>query len=1076
MSEDNTFKSILNNFDKKQFQELNSEMSFADYLELLKEKPYLLRNSWQMIYEMIIEKGFKTIEEYRKTYIHYNFFDDAELPIIGLAPMKDALVKFIKGAAGGYGSERRILLLHGPVGSSKSTICRLLKRGLEKYSKTDEGAWYSFKWVNLPTGSEGIYTDSECECPMHEQPLKLLPQEIRKPFVDELNTLYEESLPDDRRVDAYTLKCNDELDPLCKKFMNALLKKYNGDLEKVLTNHIKVVRKVYSEADRCGIATFQPKDEKNQDSTELTGDINFRQIGNFGSDSDPRSFSFDGEFCSGNRGIIEFIEVLKLDTAFLYDLLGASQEQSIKPKKFPQISIDEAIIGHSVMGHEPVVYRHNGRIGWSTFEDFYQKFAEDASGLEVIAHNFDNSKTTWTPVVEITRHKWTGRLVTTDQKWGRVETTPNHSIYNRNGETFYPDDKNEVMAVRSVTKSEILEAIDIAPLFGDLVVDADGALNEGYTKKVQENHIRPKMPRFHHSILSKYKTNSQEMKSLLMLLVWYLTEGHTSENGVVISQASVNSLQRVQTAVHLISEAEGCITNGSKKDSAYRLELNSKILQILCENLCGKLSQNKRLPDFVFQLPESCLQYIFDELMKTDGSTKCKPEFSDEYKNEFFAYTTVSPVLAAQVGFLATLLGKDYSVHTEITKSGKTAYKIRYTKPSGVRGGRHKTCNRRTLQREVKDVWVYDIECRDVHNFACGVGLVVCHNTNDPEFQRLKSNQYMEAFRDRTTKIDVPYTLKWSEELKILEKDYGPGKVKQHIAPHTLEIAALFSVLTRLNDDKDGKISLVEKAELYDGKLLPGWTEDSVKEMKDKYPDEGMSSGISVRYLQDKISNCLANNHEYVNMFMVLNEIREGLDNSSLLTNKEQVGRYMSCVDLSLKKLTEILKAEVQKALVGDEDAIIRLCTNYIDNVMAYINKSKIKDPITGQDRKPDERLMRQIEEKIQIPETGAEDFRRQIAAFIGDLAHKNKQFRWDSNPKLRKALEAKLFEDVKDTIKLSALNVSGATVVDKDIQEKIDAIKTRLIKQYGYNERSATDVLDFIGSIFARGDLASEE
>jgi len=688
------FKRLLNNFDKQQFQTLNSEMSFSEYVDLLKEKPYLLRNTWQTIYEMILEKGYKQIEEYRKTYVYYNFFDDSDLPIIGLAQTKDALVKFIKGAAGGYGTEKRILLLHGPVGSSKSTICRLLKRGLEKYSKTDDGAWYSFKWINLPTGSEGIYTDTECECPMHEQPLKLLPQEIRKPFVEELNKIFEESLPEDRKPDAYTLKCDDELDPLCKKFMNLLLKKYNGDLEKVLENHIRVIRKVYSESDRCGIATFQPKDEKNQDSTELTGDINFRQIGNFGSDSDSRAFSFDGEFCSGNRGLIEFIEVLKLDTAFLYDLLGASQEQSIKPKKFPQISIDEAIFSH----------------------------------------------------------------------------------------------------------------------------------------------------------------------------------------------------------------------------------------------------------------------------------------------------------------------------------------------------------------------------------------------TNDPEFQKLKSNQYMEAFRDRTTKIDVPYTLKWSEELKILEKDYGPNKVKQHIAPHTLEIAALFSVLTRLMDDKDGKISLVEKAELYDGKLLPGWTEDSVKEMKDKYPDEGMSGGVSVRYLQDKISNCLANNHEYVNMFMVLNELKDGLENSSLLTNKEQVGRYVACVDLSLKKLTEILKAEVQKALVGDEDAVIRLCTNYIDNVMAYINKSKIKDPITGQDRKPDERLMRQIEEKIQIPETGAEDFRRQIAAFIGDLAHKNKQFKWDSNPKLRKALEAKLFEDVKDTIKLSALNVSGATVVDKDIQEKIDAIKTRLIKQYGYNERSATDVLDFIGSIFARGDLASEE
>ena len=690
----NKLQKVISNFNREQFKAINTEISFSEYIDLCYQNPKLIRNSWQTIYDMIMEKGSYTVEEYRKTYVNYKFFDDPDCPIVGLTPMKDSLVKFIKGAAGGYGTERRILLLHGPVGSSKSTILRLIKRNLEKYSKTDAGAWYSFKWVNLPTGADGIYNNPECECPMHEQPLKLLPKEVRGQIIADINRIHEEIATPQEKNDIYTLKCNDELDPLCNFFMNELLKRYEGDLQKVLDNHIKVVRKVYSEANRCGIATFQPKDEKNQDSTELTGDINFRNIGNFGSDSDPRSFSFDGEFCAGNRGIIEFIEALKLDTAFLYDLLGASQEQSIKPKKFAQVSIDEAIFSH----------------------------------------------------------------------------------------------------------------------------------------------------------------------------------------------------------------------------------------------------------------------------------------------------------------------------------------------------------------------------------------------TNDPEFQKLKSNQYMEAFRDRTTKIDVPYTLRWSEELRILEKDYGPGKVRQHIAPHTLEIAALWSVLTRLADDKDGKISLVEKAELYDDRLLAGWTEDSVKELKDKYPEEGMSGGISVRYLQDKISNCLANNHDYVNMFMVLNELRDGLDHCSLLTNKEQVGRYITCIDLAVKKLTEILKAEVQKALVGDKEAIKRLCSNYIDNLMAYINKSKIKDQITGQDRKPDERLMRQIEEKIQIPDTGCDDFRRQIAAFIGHLAHEGKIFQWDSNPKLRKALEAKLFEDVKDTIKLSALNMSGASVVDKDLQEKIDAVKTRLVKEFGYNERSATDVLEFVGGIFSRGDLAEDE
>src|SRR5678815_1137616 len=110
---------------------------------------------------------------------------------------------------------------------------------------------------------------------------------------------------------------------------------------------IECYRFVFSEQDRVGIGTFQPKDEKNQDSTELTGDINYRLIAEYGSDSDPRAFNFDGEFHVANRGLVEFIEILKLDVAFLYDLLGATQEHAVKPKKFAQTDIDLVILGHT---------------------------------------------------------------------------------------------------------------------------------------------------------------------------------------------------------------------------------------------------------------------------------------------------------------------------------------------------------------------------------------------------------------------------------------------------------------------------------------------------------------------------------------------------------------------------------------------------------------------------------------------------------------------------------------------------------------------------------------------------------
>ena len=146
---------------------------------------------------------------------------------------------------------------------------------------------------------------------------------------------------DDRRV-----HIEGELDPFCRFMYYQRLKKYDGDWSRVAED-VRVKRVILSEKDRIGIGTFQPKDEKNQDATELTGDINYRKIAEYGSDSDPRAFNFDGEFNIANRGIIEFVEVLKLDVAFLYDLLGASQEHRIKPKKFAQTDIDEVIIGHT---------------------------------------------------------------------------------------------------------------------------------------------------------------------------------------------------------------------------------------------------------------------------------------------------------------------------------------------------------------------------------------------------------------------------------------------------------------------------------------------------------------------------------------------------------------------------------------------------------------------------------------------------------------------------------------------------------------------------------------------------------
>ena len=661
------------------FREQSWTGTFAQYLDVVRREPRVTRTAFERIYDMILERGVREYVDNRKKIVHYDFFDDVtnagEDAIYGLDIPLMKLVNIFKSAAQRYGTERRVILLHGPVGSSKSTIARLLKKGLEAYSRTHAGALYTFGWVRDLDKREEVVP-----CPMHEEPLHLVPNELRAVVLQEMNA--------NTGAGDYLVGIDGDLCPFCRQEYRELMTKYGGDWTRVL-NHVQVRRLLLSAQDRIGIGTFQPKDEKNQDSTELTGDINYRKIAEYGSDSDPRAFNFDGEFNIANRGMIEFIEVLKLDVAFLYELLGASQEHLIKPKKFPQTFIDEVILGH----------------------------------------------------------------------------------------------------------------------------------------------------------------------------------------------------------------------------------------------------------------------------------------------------------------------------------------------------------------------------------------------TNEPEYRRLQNNEYMEALRDRTVKVDIPYITRLSEEIKIYRKDYNSGKIKgKHIAPHTIEMAAMWAVLTRLEEPKKHNLSVMQKLKLYNGKSLPGYTEDNVKELRKEAAREGMD-GISPRYVQDKISNALVAelDQRCVNPFMVLNELDAGLKGHSLITSEEQRQRFRELLDDVRREYEDIVKNEVQRAIAADEAAISRLCGNYVDNIKAYTQKEKVRNPYTGQDEEPDERLMRSIEEKIDIPDNRKDDFRREIMNYIGALSLDGRKFDYRTNERLHKALELKLFEDQKDFIKLTSL---VSSVMDKETQEKIDIVRGRLVRDYSYCDSCANDVLHFVASIFARGDV----
>ncbi len=667
--------------DSKTYAQLNWEGSFEDYLEIVRKNPAVTRTAFQRIYDMILSHGRTEYIDNKKKLIRYHFFSDEKFggkdAIYGLDVPLMKLVNVFKSAAQGYGTEKRVILLHGPVGSSKSTIARLLKKGIEEYSKTPEGAAYTFSWTVDKKQLDGSTVKEKMKCPMNEEPLNLIPKEWRPQIFGEL-------CPPDS---GYTIPTGSELCPACRFVFRDLMTQHGGDFGKVC-EQVKVHRLIFSEKDRIGVGTFQPKDEKNQDSTELTGDINYRKIAEYGSDSDPRAFNFDGEFNIANRGLIEFVEVLKLDVAFLYDLLGASQEHKIKPKKFPQTDIDEVILGH----------------------------------------------------------------------------------------------------------------------------------------------------------------------------------------------------------------------------------------------------------------------------------------------------------------------------------------------------------------------------------------------TNEPEYKKLENNEFMEALRDRTVKIDIPYITKLTEEVKIYEKDFNSRRIKgKHIAPHTLEMAAMWAVLTRLEEPKKHNLTLLQKLKLYNGKTLPNFTEDNIKELRKESSREGLD-GISPRYIQDKISNALVSDkgEGCINPFMVLNELEAGLKGHSLISSEEARKRMRELLTTVKQEYEDTVKNEVQRAISADEDAISKLCGNYIDNIKAYTQKEKVKNKYTGLYEEPDERLMRSIEEKIDIPESRKDDFRREIMNYIGALAVDGKTFNYRTNERLHKALELKLFEDQKDSIKLKNL---VSSVVDKETQEKIDLVKDRMMKNYGYCEICSTDVLNFVASIFARGD-----
>ena len=273
-------------------------MTFDVYFQKVIDNPKLARNAVQRIYDMIMSYG--TYED-EKGNIHYNFFRGK---IFGAERQIEQIMQYFKAASMGLDIKKRILFLLGPPGGGKSMFLSLLKQGLSEYSKTEKGALYKIRG-----------------CPINEDPLHLIEDEESRKEIWE----------------RFGIKIEGKLCPFCKH-------KLDHDWKHNISN-VEVERFFIDEASRNGIGTFAPA-EKN-DMSELWGAPNLRKVEEIGNEADPRAYDFNGELHKANRGIMEFIEVLKADPAFLHILLTLAEEQQFKSPRFPLQYVDECLIAHT---------------------------------------------------------------------------------------------------------------------------------------------------------------------------------------------------------------------------------------------------------------------------------------------------------------------------------------------------------------------------------------------------------------------------------------------------------------------------------------------------------------------------------------------------------------------------------------------------------------------------------------------------------------------------------------------------------------------------------------------------------
>ena len=337
------------------------------------------------------------------------------------------------------------------------------------------------------------------------------------------------------------------------------------------------------------------------------------------------------------------------------------------------------------------------------------------------------------------------------------------------------------------------------------------------------------------------------------------------------------------------------------------------------------------------------------------------------------------------------------------------------------------------------------------------VDCVIVAHSNEAEWAKFKADHTNEAILDRIVAVKVPYNLRLSEETKIYEKFLNRSSFHAVIAPHTLEIAAMFAVLTRL--EPTPKCDLFTKLKLYNGEevLEKGRPKKlTVHELRDDAKREGLL-GISTRFIMKALDTALTRNDGSIHPISV----REALINmvKEADTAEDTKKQYLEFLQDTLHKAyLELLEKDITRAFVYSfKDQAETLFHNYLDNAEAYVTKSKLRDRTTREEMQPDDGFLKSIEEQIAIIGPAAEGFRQEVIAYLWAATRRGEKIEYTSYEPLKEAIEKKLMNSVRDISRI----ITKARTRDVEQRSKYDAMVENLMAQ-GYNEDSIDTILKY--------------